>query len=98
MDKYVQKKYLIGLREQGVTSFLGGLVDPGENGDSDEIEWNLPTPTQFSMPNPNKIVSKSSEQKKVVKTLVFSKMVKIAFFDGLIVFWEFLTQNLVESE
>ena len=86
------------MREQGVTSFLGGLVDPGENRDNDEIEWNLPTPTQFSMPNPNKIISKISEQKKVVKTLVFSKMVKIAFFDGLIVFWEFLTQNLVESE
>ena len=41
LDKCVQKKYLIGLREQRVTGLLGGLVDRGENGDSDEMEWNL---------------------------------------------------------
>ena len=86
------------LREQDVTSFLGGLVDPGENVNNDEMEWSLPRPTQFSMPNPNKILSNSSEQKNIVKTKVFSKMVKIAFFDGFIVFWEFLIQNFVENQ
>jgi len=46
----------------------------------------LPAPTQFPMPNPNKIVSKICEQKKAGENFVFSKMVKIAFFDKLLVF------------